>query len=224
MKRECMDGSLRAGRGVALGVVVVVLLSLPGMFACSNLGMLSQRQGCPVVPVPSGELSEHDGIRAQVQFNFDDLNNMEGTEIGFELVARPQPNGLVVVGLAPDGSRLFSVHQRGAEFEIDAHSSKKLRYLALSTMDALHRAFWIEPVYDTSAGSTASRFSWGGEQVLEVRRDGRRQRIFVRGGGDLADPGVTIDYAGESGSANAGRAEIRNVWCGYKAVVSPIHE
>ena len=211
-----MGGDLRAGT-----VVVVVLLSLAGTFACSSLGMLPQRKGCPVVPVPSGELSEHDRIRAQVQFKFDDT---EGIEFGFELVARPQPDGLVVVGLAPDGSRLFSIHQRGAEFEIDAGSSKKLRYLALLTMDALHRAFWIEPAYDTFASPTAPQFAWGGEQVLEVWRDGRRQRIFVRGGADFADPGVTIDYARGRASASTERAEIQNKWCGYEAVVSLLHE
>lgn len=196
--------------------ISAMLLLLAGTSACSslisNLRVGPLRTGCPVVPMPREKLTQNDDIRAQFRFR------IGREEIGFEVVARSQQDALVVVGLSPNGSRLFTVHQRDGKFEVAGGTSKKLRILALWTMDALHRAYWIQPL--TTPLVAVSRFEWFGDEVLEAQHDGRRQRQFARAGSDFAAPVVTIDYLAERAPGSTGRVEIHNELCGYEAVVA----
>jgi len=196
--------SLRALRGLA------VALSLVSTQACTTLYSWFPKEGCPVVPVSSAALPDTLSLRARMQVRARDV------DIGLEVVAQVEAGELVVVGLAPYGTRLFTVHQRGREFEIEAMSSAKLGLLATWVMDALHRSHWIGPEDADSA-----RFAWAGEVVRESAFDGGRRRAFRRAGEDSAAPGVTIDYLRSPASRSA---VIRSEWCGYEAVVAILDE
>lgn len=213
------------------------MLPLASTLACASLSAWPRAQGCPVDPVPSADLPESASLRARIQLRIHEL------EIPLEVVARVQSGELVVVGLAPYGTRLFSVRQRGREFEFeaegDAGSSARLRTLALFVMDALHRSYWIAPVAAdlSAAGPTRepggardaqdTRFEWGDEEVSESHSSGRKRRVFTRAGpgsADSADSGVTIEYSQFTASGRAGTVEIRSKWCGYEAVVAVLDE
>ncbi|MBW2695202.1 MAG: DUF3261 domain-containing protein [Deltaproteobacteria bacterium] len=193
-----------------------VVLPLVGTLACATLLGWRPTQGCPVVPVSSAELPEHATLRARMRIRSGDA------EVGLEVVARAQSGELVVVGLAPYGPRLFTVHQREREYDVETvGSSARLRVLAHWVMDALHRAYWIGPASSDPGGASQPRFVWAGERVLESEHDGQRRRVFLRAGSDSAAPGVTIDYSRPPAS---GRAVIHNRWCGYEAVVAILDE
>ena len=144
-------------------------------------------------------------------------------ELGFETIVRKGPEELIVVALAPEGTKLFAVRQRGRVIEIEDASSREMKYLALWLMDALHRGLWIEPAAGSPAEDGGS-WTWGGEQVLEVRRDDRWRREFrrVRDASDVAP--VAIDYYASPRRASGAGFEIRNAWCDYEAVLIPLEE
>jgi hypothetical protein len=205
----------RSSRSSAWPIWAAVL-PLVGTLACATLFGWRPREGCPVVPVSSADLPEHATLRARMQIRSGDA------EIGLEVVARAQPGELVVVGLAPYGPRVFTVHQRDQEFYVETmDSSARSRALANWVMDALHRAYWIGETSADPGGALQPQFVWAGERVLESEHDGQRRRVFVRAGSASADPGVTIDYSHQPAS---GRAVINNRWCGYEAIVAILEE
>ena len=196
-------------RGWRAGAIALPLVSL---LACATLLRWRPREGCPVVPVSSSELPENADLRARMQIRSGE------TGIGLEVVAHVESGELVVIGLSPYGVRLFAVHQREREFEVEtAGSSARLRVLAYWVMDALHRAYWVAPASGRPGGAPQPGFVWAGERVLESERGGQRRRVFRRAGSDSAVPGVTIDY---SRPPCPGRAVIDNRWCGYEAVMA----
>ena len=71
-------------------------------------------------------------------------------EIHLEIIAENRPNELVVVGLARFGVRLFAVRQRGVEVVVEGASTDELNRVAIWTMDALHRVYWIEAPPESS--------------------------------------------------------------------------
>lgn len=210
--------------------MVLVMLPLASTLACATLSAWPSAPGCPVDPVPSADLPENASLRARIQLRVGEQ------AIALEVVARAGSDELVVVGLAPYGFRLFSVRQRGREFEVDAGSSARLRTLALFVMDALHRSYWIAPAAADLGGTGHPRdpggardtedaqFEWGDEKISESHSSDRRRRAFTRTDSDSADSGVTIEYSHFTASGRAGRVEIRSKWCGYEAVIAVLDE
>jgi len=195
-------------------------------------------RGCGVVPVASGDIPATTRLRAHVRVEIGGGNGggNKRREMGFELIARRHEEELVVVGLAPQGKRLFAVRQRGHEFEIDDAGARHLRYLALWSMDALHRGVWIEPPADATADPTgnagagdepphAMRWVREGEDIVEIatnigrRRDFRSSRERARARADVDVAPVSIAYHDASPPGSESDFEIRNTWCGYDAAL-----
>jgi hypothetical protein len=197
---------------------LAVSLALVSVLACSTLGGWSRREGCPVRPVSSVDLDEMASLRARVRVD------VVGEEIGLEVIARVQPDALVVVGLSPDGSVLFEVVQRVTEIELGEGASGRRKTLALIVMDALHRAYWIEPGQGSVKRDGAQSFEWGSELVSDVARAEGGRREFSRAGARRAAPGVVIDYDQSSATAGLDTAEVRSEWCGYRAMIAVLDE
>jgi hypothetical protein len=186
-------------RTLILGVSLLII-------SCTGIDSWIQRPHCPVVPVPTGDLPDDVDLRAQMYFS------IEGREAHFEVVARQVSEELVVVGIAEYGVRLFAVHQRGRDIEVEGAPSRELEHLARWTVDALHRAIWIPTRSDADAGQVVS-WSRERESVKESIHDGRRRREFARLG--ESEP-VVIRF--DPASSEVGyRVEIQNPWCGYEA-------
>ena len=207
------EPATRPGRGRRLGWISVLWLVL----SCASMPPRLGGPGCPVVPVSSMDLPASTRLRARVRISVGDR------ELGLEAIARRGPEDLVVVGLAPHGTRLFAARQRGRNIEIDSASSREMERLALWVMDALHRGFWIEPAA-SSRREGGARWSWEGEQVLETWRDGRWRREFRRGRDSTDGAPVAIDYRDASHRGDRSGFEIRNAWCGYEGVFIPLDE
>jgi len=173
-------------RALILGVSLLII-------SCTGIDSWIQRPHCPVVPVPTGDLPNDVDLRAQMHFS------IEGREARFEAVARQVSEELVVVGIAKYGVRLFAVHQRGREIEVEGAPSREFEYLARWTVDALHRAIWIPTRSDADAGQVVS---WSRER-REFARLGTSESVVVRF--DTAP--TEVGY----------RVEIQNPWCGYEA-------
>ncbi len=138
-------------------------------------------------------------------------------ELHLEIIADRVSEGIVVVGLAPYGIRIFAVRQRGREAEVET-PSRALEKIGLWTLDALHRAYWIEPAL--RAVTLPSRWIREGERVSEWRQDGRLlRREFAATDRATAHTIVSIDYAAADGSASEPGTRIRNPWCGYEALL-----
>jgi len=145
-------------------------------------------------------------------------------EVGLETIAHRDQEGLVVVGLTPHGMRIFAIRQTGRDVEVDAASSREMRYLAFWVLDALHRSLWIQPTADFRRGNGGT-WSWHGEQIREFRRDDRWRREFRNEGGDADEVApVVIDYRGSPDQAPGSGFEIRNAWCGYEALFVSLDE
>jgi len=183
--------------------------------SCASAPAWLGGRSCTVVPVSSLDLPASTRLRARVRMGRGNL------ELGFEAIARNGREELIVVALAPDGTKLFAVRQRGRDIEIEDASSREMKHVALWLMDALHRGFWIESVAD-SLREDGRSFIWEGERVLEVGRDGHWRRQFRRAGGDSDVAPVVIDYRESPRRAGGAGFEIRNAWCDYEAVVIPL--
>jgi len=144
-------------------------------------------------------------------------------ELGLEVIARMGPAELVVVGLAPHGTRLFGVRQQGVEIEIDAAPSRQIEHLALWVMDALHRGLWIEPAAGSRRVDGAS-WTREGEDIVEIRREGRWRREFRKARDATNVAPVAIEYRDQPHFGGGRGFEIRNAWCGYEATVIPLAE
>jgi hypothetical protein len=187
-----------------------VLLALIVSAACA--GDLPWRPGgrCPVLAVPSTDLPQRLRMRARMSFA------IRGREIVFEAVARRVAEEIVVVSFVEYGARLFAVHQRGLEFDIDA-PSRELRRLAIWVMDALHRAYWIAPPPSSRFGDPVV-WEWGEDRVSEWRHGRRPRREFAsEARPHVAD--ITITYPSGARYDHGARVEIHNASCGYEAVI-----
>jgi hypothetical protein len=172
---------------------------------------------CPVVPVSTTDLRGTARLRARARIT------VGNREIGLEIVAFTNSEELVVVGLAPQGIRLFAIRQQERDFNTDASPSQEMKHLAHWVMDALHRGFWIEPTVDSRHDNGVSWIREG-EQIIEVRRDGGWRREFRRAGDANDVAPVVIDYRDPAHPGGRPRFEIRNAWCGYEAVFIPLDE
>jgi hypothetical protein len=191
---------------VRLALGVLALAALPLLVSCARSGSWGQRPHCPVVPVSTANQLEDVELRARMNFS------VEGRRSQFGVIARGAPEELVVVGIAQHGTRLFAVHQRGREIAVEGTSSRKFSYLALWTVDALHRAVWIPAPSQSGAGAVVD-WSWENEYVTESVVGRQRRREFTHPG---ASDAVSIIYASPS-MTSGNRIEIQNPWCGYES-------
>ena len=189
----------------------LVMLCL--MLTCAGRPLWPDRTDCLVVPVSSADLPPTTRLRARVRIA------RGARELGLEVIARKGPEGLVVIGLGPQGMRLFAVRQRERFIGIEDASSPQMRYLALWLLDALHRGIWIEAP-DSSLAAEGGTWSWEGERVSESNQDGHWRREFRRAGEPVGVAPVSIDYRGSSRGEFG--FEIRNAWCSYEATLVPL--
>ncbi len=192
-----------------------ILLVLTLFFeACAVMGPSLPRESCPVAPVSTGDLPQGLRLRARMSFTVGDRI------VGLETVAHAVQDELVVIGLAPYGARLFTVRQRGREISVEASSKREFERLALWVMDVLHRIYWIAPPSDRQS-SRVSSWNRANERVTEWNDGSLLRREFVRPGENAASSRVTISYH-EDADTGESTVEIRNPWCGYKAVVATL--
>jgi hypothetical protein len=150
-------------------------------------------------------------MRLRMRLDFDDQ------ELHFEALADRDPEGVVVVGLAPYGIRIFAVRQRGREAEVET-AARALEKIGLWTLDALHRAYWIES--PLRAATDPSQWIREGERVSEWRQDGRLlRREFASTDRARTHAVVSIDYAATDVDASEPGIRVRNPWCGYEALL-----
>ena len=171
-----------------------------------------------MVPVASSELPAPLLLRTRMQIAAGEHS------LRLETVAESSEEGLMMLGFAPYGVRLFAVRQRDRELSPEGLATSQLDSLALWTADILNRVFWIQsPGEAVPDGPT--RWSREGERVTEWREKGRlRRREFEREGAEPSAERVSIDYPQGADGDGAAGIEVRNPWCGYEAVVVPLHD
>jgi len=172
-----------------------------------------------VVPVASSELPGPPLLRTRMQIAAGEHS------LRLETVAESSEQGLVMLGFAPYGVRLFAVRQRDRELSPEGLADSELSWPALWAADVLHRVFWIQPPGEALPDGP-TRWSREGERVTEWREKGRiRRREFAREGADPdASEPVSIDYPDDPDGDGVAGIEVRNPWCGYEAVVVPLED
>lgn len=195
--------------------VALVLTAL--LLACADRMPRTGVPGCPVLPVASPLLGAAADLRAQVEIR------SHQQKVGLDVIARASGDELIVVGLSPQGTRLFTVRQRGQQFDVEPTSTPMLGHVALWIVDALHRSHWIE-----SPGPDRGDAAWDPDRAGEILRessgDDGRLREFIRPPPAPAVAGVTINYPRKTATGGTGRIEIRNDWCGYDATIVILDE
>ena len=136
-----------------------------------------------------------------------------GHEIAFQAVAQKRAEELIIVGITPYGTRLFELRQRGRRFTVEPDASVKIRIVATYALDALHRAYWIQPPGE------ATSWDQNGERVSESRDEAGGHREYRRTGWRTSFRSVTIVYDDAAGFPGAQGAKIENPWCGYRATI-----
>ena len=136
-----------------------------------------------------------------------------GHEVAFQAVAQKTAEELIVVGITPYGTRLFELRQSGRRFTVEPDESVELRIVATFALDALYRAYWIEPPSETT--------SWdrNGERISESHDEAGRRREYRRTDWSTGFRSVTIVYDDAAGFPEAQGAKIKNPWCGYRATI-----
>lgn len=203
--------SLSIGRSA----LSIALLLAAASLGCANYGPGLRGTPCPVAWVPSESIHP-----AAAQLRAGMVLRVGDEEIHLEVIAENRPKELVVVALARFGVRLFAIRQRGVEVLVEGASTDDLDRIAIWTLDALHRVYWIEAPRDSSD----IQWSRAGEEIRETSADGRRRREFSLSRIDDPTRRVAIDYARSAAASDAryGDVSIRNPWCGYEADIVPI--
>lgn len=161
---------------------------------------------CVVVPVPASDLPADLSLRTRMTLVAGE------TPVHLETVARSTDDGLVVVGLAPYGLRLFTLRQRGRAFSVEGAAGRDPGPVPLWVADALHRIYWIQP----PPGLAVDCWERAGERVSERRGRGGLRREFASVGAAPDSRPVSIRYPGRTGPRVI---EIHNPHCGYAARV-----
>jgi len=194
-------------------IPALILLSL-GSLGCLDVMLAIQSERCRVLPLSldalDGEVALHARVRMQVG----------GRDVGFDAVAERREGPLRLVGLAPAGTRLFSLTQTAETIVFGEGTEGAMRSLATMTLDALRRGVWID------APPGERHFFHEGEAVRELEEGGRLRREFRFSTGaanaerderNAAD--VSIEYLPKPDHEGAASFEVRNSSCGYEAVV-----
>ena len=164
-------------------------------------------ENCPVKLIQASDLPQDLSFRAQVQIQ-------KGKhQINFEAIAESKSGALTLVGIAPYGTRLFQIQQKEGEIHFSELDSSIHRSLAIFTMDALYRAYWIR------APSKETSWDYANEIVTEGSNHNERYREFRQSGPREASGSVKIDYGFESDNRTTAVTTIENPWCGYSASI-----
>ena len=184
----------------------VLLLVVALGVSCAGVRTPGHRVDCPVDPVARGDLPQDVSLRARMRIR------AGAHEASFQVVAQATPEALIIVGIAPYGTRLFELRQRDGQFFVDPALPVEARTLSIYSADALHRAYWIRPPGEATSWDRA------GEHISESVQQGDRRRVYQRNDRGAGSQPITIDYH-EPGFEGTQGAEIDNPWCGYRAVI-----
>ena len=133
--------------------------------------------------------------------------------MAFQAVAQKTSEELAVVGITPYGTRLFELRQRGQRFTIEPAAPEEIRIVATFALDALYRAYWVEPPKGVTSWET------DGERISESRKGSGGRREYSPTGWSRGFRSVTIAYDETAGFPGKQGATIENPWCGYRATI-----
>ena len=178
------------------------------LFGCAAIHMPGDREGCPVDLVSTNQLPDGLSLRARMRIK------VAKHDIPFEVVARSTPDALNIVGITPYGTRLFKLQQQGRQYSVAPETSPEARIVAIYALDALYRAYWIQPPGE------ATSWNRGGEHISESREKGERRRKFRRTGWGAGFRSVRVAYNDVDGFPGGQDARVENPWCGYRAAIA----
>ena len=102
------------------------------------------------------------------------------------------------------------------EFRVEGAGTRQIESLATWTMDALHRAVWIQPPANRGHGPVVE-WRWESEDVVESTEGGTRRRKYAR-----ESVSTLVEVERRPGATDAGVFDVRNPWCGYTAVIAVV--
>ncbi|MEO1935080.1 MAG: DUF3261 domain-containing protein, partial [Myxococcales bacterium] len=174
---------------------------------CTGTRMSGLRAGCPVEIASANDLPDGLLLRARLRIR------VAGHDAAFQVVAQKMSEELIVVGITPYGTRLFELRQRDRRYTVEPEAPEELRIVASYALDALYRAYWIEPPGE------ATSWDRNGERVSESRSEGGGSREYRQTGWGTGFGSVTIVYDDAAGFPGARGAKVENPWCGYRATI-----
>ena len=169
--------------------------------------MTGHSTGCPSEIASTNALPDELFLRARM------LITVAGHDVTLQAVAKKTSEELAVVGITPYGTRLFELRQRGRQLIIEPAAPEEIRIVAAFALDALYRAYWIEPPKGV--------ISWekDGERISESRKESGGRREYSRPGWSRGFRSATIAYDETAGFPGKQGATIENPWCGYRASI-----
>ena len=188
-------------RSRAFAIILLLLVN------CTGTRMPGYRAGCPAEIASTKDLPNGLSLRARVRIR------AGGHDVAFQAVAQKTSEELIVVGITPYGTRLFELRQRGRRLTVEPDAPEELRIVATYALDALYRAYWIEPPGE------ATSWDRNGERISESRGEAGGRREYRRTGWGTGFRPVTIAYDDAAGFPGAQGAKIENPWCGYRATI-----
>ncbi|MDJ0846868.1 MAG: DUF3261 domain-containing protein [Myxococcota bacterium] len=117
-----------------------------------------------------------------------------------EVVLQVHCGEVVLLGLAPGGSRLFAIRQVGREISVDAPAEERLPFPPEAVLLDVHRSF-LYPVADpplpdgvhpVSVGALATRERWAGGRLVErtIPAGSDASAVVIRYEGGMAATGI----------------------------------
>jgi len=140
----------------------------------------------------------------------------------FEAVLQKQGNRLLLVGLAPWGSKAFVLEQNGLEVTFRSYVDRELPFPPRNLLLDIHRTYFMGiPGAPLADGEHAAERD--GERVVERWAGGRlAERRFARLDG--RPPGEIVVVFAQDDSAAVPRVELQNGWFGYRLSIETLSE
>lgn len=154
--------------------------------------------------------------------------HVQGSE-SFRALLEKHGDRLVMVGLAPTGSRAFTLTQEGDDVRFESQIPRELPFPARYMLIDVHRTWLVGLAQPLSDGTHETAIESGEqrETMIDVWADGRLvSRTFRRDGDTDDDPVLRIAYEGglspDPSAPSPSRIELDNGWFGYRLVMENI--
>jgi hypothetical protein len=175
------------------------------------------------VPVCPGQLVSTDAMAGDFLLRQRVRVEAGGRSFALRLVTQKRGGALLQVGFDPLGAKLFTLHQRGTQVEVDALPAPVLEVEPANLLRDLHRVRFL--AIDDPAPDGFSRTVRDGTEIRETWERGTlRERRFRRVEGR---PEGSVELRFETpGPTQEGvqRVSIVNGWCGYRVEVVTLVE
>jgi hypothetical protein len=203
---------MKCGHGIALALAFFLSACLGGSIPSSRSRDFDPNTGL----VPSQQIAREQLMRQRLHYRFQE---QEGS---LQSVVQVLCGEVVVIGLSPIGTRLFTIRQSGLAVSVQPASSVDWPFSPERILLDVHRTFFY-PLADAPMRDGAQTRQVAGLQVIDEWKDGRLLERHIEAKDSDPPRSVTIHYEGGwAGEGPPPRIVLRDEGIGYEIEVESL--